>query len=116
MNQNRKTIRALVASIFIPLLVFSCHAQPSYAGVVTVGDLERLLQDKETHRQTFATGYIVGVHDAGHDLLHCMPKEIDPRGLIGITIGLLRKEKDKNKPADVVILEFLVARYPCVRT
>jgi hypothetical protein len=45
-----------------------------------------------------------------------MPKEIDPRGLIGITIGLLRKEKDKNKPADVVILEFLVARYPCVRT
>jgi hypothetical protein len=90
-------------------LAFSMSAN---AGYLTGNKLDTLIKGSPAE-SVLASGYILGVFDAYHNIGHCAPGSVTITQVVDMTKIMLKDAAIRNQPADVLILMMLDKYWPC---
>lgn len=84
----------------------------AHAEFKTVNDLFNELTDNS--RRSFAIGYVVGVHDATEQALHCSPIGITAGQISDLVLQWMRANPaERHRPGDVIVSHVLQQTWPC---
>lgn len=103
-----KCKKAILAS----LLAFSSFS--ASAEFISGNKLFSLITSEKTTEKAFAYGYVAGVFDVGHGVLHCAPDNVTVQQIVDITIKALQSAPEyRDRSADQFVNASVNRIWPC---
>lgn len=95
-------------------IIAALVATTAHAEFLTGNKLRELMENPD--QAAIATGYVMGVFDAGQRAVHCPPAGITGRQVVEITKFYMNANPDRlHHSADSIILVALSSLWPCER-
>lgn len=97
--------------LFVFLLTFSLNSQAEF---ISGNKLYSFMTSEKETEKGLAYGYVAGVFDVGHGVIHCAPDNVTLKQIFDMTLKFIQSNPEhRDKSADQFISAIAGTTWPC---